>query len=102
MNFNLVNHDPDDAFDSAFLGTPQSKYWDILTQSSDEVSKEELDKVFEKFAAMELMLNSIKGEDFDIESELKNYIFENSVSVEEKKQGLYIEFTGDIVCRLDS
>jgi len=89
--------------DNMFGGTPQSKYWDIATQANDEIVKDEFDKILEKYAAMELVLRKLHDDDDErIDRALSKYIFENSKEVENHKKGLYIEFTGEIVCRLDS
>jgi hypothetical protein len=89
--------------DNMFGGTPQSKYWDIATQANDEIVKEEFDKIMEKYAALELMLRELNdNDDLKVDRALSQYIFENAKEVENHKKGLYIEFTGEIVCRLDS
>ena len=88
--------------DDIFHGTPKSKFFDIVKHSSKEIVEDELDKIFEKYAAMEFLLSQDKEIDFDINKELKNCIFNNSEKIDEIKKGLYLEFTGDIVCRLDS
>ncbi|PKN14882.1 MAG: DUF2018 domain-containing protein, partial [Deltaproteobacteria bacterium HGW-Deltaproteobacteria-24] len=42
------------------------------------------------------------GEDFDINRQIAQFIFENADEVTRMKKGLYVEFTGEIICRLDS
>ena len=87
--------------ENIFGGTPESKYHDIASQASSEVVKDEFNKIVEKFAVMEaLLLESY--EDEALESKIKNYTFENSSEIEIKKKSLFIEFTGNIVMRLDS
>jgi len=85
-----------------FAGTPSSKFWDIVNQANEEIVQDEVDKVFKRYAIMEMMLSEGKGLDYDLYADIEKYGFENSIEVENKKKGLYIEFTGDIVCRLDS
>lgn len=84
-----------------FGGTPESKYHDIANQASDEVVKDEFNKIVEKFAVMEELLIKEYGDDA-VEKMIKAYAFENSTFIEEKKKSLFIEFTGNIVMRLDS
>ena len=43
-----------------------------------------------------------KGENFDINDYIKEYTLENHDKVKAMKKGLYVEFTGEIICRLDS
>lgn len=88
--------------DDIFVGSAKSKYFDISKQANDEIVQEEFDKLLEKFAVMEILLSKDKDVDFDIEKLIKQYVFENADEVNEMKKGLYIELTGDIVCRLDS
>ena len=51
---------------------------------------------------MEILLSKNKDVDFDINKMINQYAFEHADEVNEMKKGLYIELTGDIVCRLDS
>ncbi len=88
--------------DDMFVGSPKSKYFDIARQANDEIVEDETDNMIEKLAVMEILLSKGKDMDFDINSVIKQYLLENSEEVDEMKKGLYIEFTGDIVCRLDS
>jgi hypothetical protein len=56
----------------------------------------------QRFAVMECLLDDANSENIDLDQKIKQYALENSAKIEEMKKGLYIEFTGDIVCRLDS
>ena len=87
--------------DNIFGGTPKSKYHDIASQANDEIVADEFDKIVQKFAIMEAMLRD-KDESDDLDRRITQYGFENSIEVENMKKGLYIEFTGNIVMRLDS
>ena len=88
--------------DDIFTGSPKSKYFDISRQANSEIVEDEMDKLMEKLAVMETLLSKDKDADFDINRVIKQYAFEHADEVEEVKKGLYIELTGDIVCRLDS
>ena len=88
--------------DDIFVGSPKSKYFDISNHANDEIVQDEFDKLLEKLAVMEILLSKDKEMDFDINKVIKQYAFENMDEVEQMKKGLYIELTGDIVCRLDS
>lgn len=85
-----------------FSGTPKSKYFDVTRHANKEIVEEEFDKLLEKVAVMELLLSKDKGEDFDINVFIKQYLLQNLDEVEHIKKGLYLELTGDIVCKLDS
>jgi len=87
--------------ENIFGGTPESKYHDIANQANDEIVKDEFDKIVQKFAIMEAMLKKHYDED-ELDRMIASYGFENMSEVENMKKGLYIEFTGNIVMRLDS
>ena len=87
--------------DNIFGGTPSSKYHDIANVASQDVVKDEFDKILGKFAAMEALLRKQYGDE-NMDNIVKEYIFDNSIDIENDKKGLYIEFTGNIVMRLDS
>ena len=42
--------------DNIFGGSPQSKFWDIINQASDELVKDQIDKFFAQYTAMEMIL----------------------------------------------
>ena len=87
--------------DNIFGGTPESKYHDIASQANDEIVKDEFNKIVQKFAIMEAMLRE-QDENDDLDRRIAQYGFDKSMEVESMKKGLYIEFTGNIVMRLDS
>lgn len=88
--------------DDIFVGSPKSKYFDISRQANNEIVEDEFDKLLEKVAVMELLLSKDKGDDFDVNDLVKQYVFQNLDEIEEMKKGLYVELAGDIICRLDS
>lgn len=87
--------------DNIFGGTPQSKFWDIVNQASDDLVKDQFDQFFQKFAIMEKLLEKHYSED-EMENIMNSYPLENSMDLETHKKSLYVALTGDIVCRLDS
>ena len=87
--------------DDVFAGTPQSKFWDIIGTANDELVKDQMDKLFEKFTVMETLLTEQHGE-VTLENMLKEYSFDNSIEVQYNKKSTYMEFTGEIISRLDS
>ena len=87
--------------DNVFGGSPQSKFWDIINQASDDLVKDQLDKFFERFTAMEMILTKEYGED-GLNRVIEQFSFENSKELEYNKKSTYVELTGEVVCRLDS
>jgi hypothetical protein len=88
--------------DDIFMGSPKSKFFDVSREASNALVEDEWDQVIEKLAALEMILSEGKGEDFDINQVIKQYSFDNIDKVNAVKKGLYVEFTGEIICRLDS
>jgi hypothetical protein len=96
-NYEALFEDEDDIFG----GTPKSKFWDIVNQSNDDLVRDQFDVIFQKFAIMEVMLSKHYSDE-EIDRTIKSYPYSNSDELENHKKSLYVEFTGDIVCRLDS
>lgn len=88
--------------DDIFMGSPKSKFFDVSREASQDIVEEEWDKIVEKVAALEMMLSQGKDENFDINEEIKEFKMNNEKELEAMKKGLYVEFTGEIICRLDS
>jgi hypothetical protein len=88
--------------DDIFMGSPKSKFFDVSNQASKDIVEEEWDKVVEKLAVLEMMICEGKGEDFDINQYIRDYTLDNIDDVNNMKKGLYVEFTGEIISRLDS
>jgi hypothetical protein len=88
--------------DDIFMGSPKSKFFDVTREASKEVVEDEIDKIIEKLAVLEMIVSADKDANFDINEYIKEYMLENSEKVKAIKKGLYVEFTGEIICRLDS
>lgn len=88
--------------DDIFMGSPKSKFFDVSREASQDIVEEEIDKIIEKVAVLEMLLSEGKDENFDINAVIKQYLFDNEEKVNAVKKGLYVEFTGEIICRLDS
>lgn len=84
-----------------FGGTPKSKFWDIANQANNDLVKDQFDKIFERFAVMEVMLRNHYSDE-EIQRIIRSYPLTNKEEIEDHKKSLYIEFTGNIVCGLDS
>ena len=88
--------------DDIFFGSPKSKFFDILEQTHRDLVEDEIDKVIEKLAILELIVSQDKDEDFDINSYINEFKLDNLSEVNSMKKGLYMEFSGEIISRLDS
>lgn len=81
--------------DDIFMGSPKSKFMDVVFNANNDVVRHELENFIEKYAVMELMLQTHVGE--EIETELKRFSFLNQDDVETKAKSLYIELMGTIL-----
>ena len=88
--------------DDIFFGSPKSKFFDIVEQTHRDLVEDELDKVIEKLAVLELIISENKNEDFDINSYINEFKDKNINEVKSMKKGLYMEISGGIISRLDS
>ena len=88
--------------DDIFMGSPKSKFFDVSRQASKDIVEEEIDKIVEKLAVLEMIISEGKDEDFNINQYIRDYTFANMDDVNGMKKGLYVEFTGEIISRLDS
>ncbi len=83
--------------DDVFLGSPRSKFLDIVYTANRNLVEEQLDKMVAKMAQMEILLEDKMGDHWD--RDLVTNTFERSAEIEQKIKSLYIEFTGEIVTR---
>lgn len=80
--------------DGMFMGTPKSKFFDIVFNANRNLVEEELEALIERMCALEVVLEE-KG--VDIETILQEAIFSKSQEVEAKKFDTYISSTGNIL-----
>jgi len=85
--------------DDIFAGTPQSRYWDISSQLSQDLIKDEFDGIVERLAVMEAMLAKTHEYE-DLDRLIKNYAVANMSEVEELKKSVYMELAGQLVYRV--
>ena len=85
--------------DDIFAGTPQSRYWDISGQLSQDLVKDEFDGVVERLAVMEAMLSE-SHEYEDLDRTIKSYALSNMEQVEELKKSVYMELAGQLIYRV--
>ena len=85
--------------DDIFAGTPQSRYWDISGQLSEDLVKDEFDGVVERLAVMEAILAETHNYD-DLDRTVKSYAVSNMSKVEELKKSVYMELAGQLIYRV--
>lgn len=81
--------------DDILVGSPRSKFFDVLLNSNRNVIEDALDKSMTRFAAMEILLQEILESEF--EGKIQNVIYERMDEVEINKNDFYINLVGDIL-----
>jgi len=81
-----------------FLGSPKSKFFDIVYTANRNLVEQELERMINKMAAMEILLDEKLGED-GWEHQLATNDYGRSGEIEERTKSMFIEFTGEIVTR---
>ncbi len=85
--------------DDIFAGTPQSRYWDISGQLSEDLVKDEFDNIVQRLAVMEALLSEIH--DYEtLDRTIKSYSLANMEKTEELKKSVYMELAGQLIYRV--
>jgi hypothetical protein len=82
-----------------FGGTPQSKYWDIAKQVSEDLYQYDFDEIITKIAVMEKMLMQQYDEE-DLNRIIDTYAIMNFDEIEAHKKSLYMEYAGRLIYKL--
>lgn len=85
--------------DDIFSGSPQSKYWDIAKQVSEDLYQYDFDEIITKIAVMEKMLMKQHDED-DLNRIVESYALMNQEEIENHKKSLYMEYAGRLIYKL--
>ncbi|NCD12967.1 MAG: DUF2018 family protein [Epsilonproteobacteria bacterium] len=86
----------DEEEDDFLIGTPQSKFFDILFHANREIVKNKLLQCIDRYNAMELLLEHHLGEE-GFEKEIQATLLEQSDAILERNQDLFITWMGDIL-----
>jgi hypothetical protein len=85
--------------DDIFAGTPQSRYWDISGQLSQDLIKDEFDKLVERLAVMEDMLSQTYEYE-NLDNTIRNHSLQNMSKIDELKKSVYMELAGQLIYRV--
>jgi len=83
--------------DDVFLGSPESKFMDVLFNANNDVVRGELGNFIKRVATMEMMLEEHVGD--DITGAIKMYDAEHFGAADEQAKNLFIELMGNILSR---
>ena len=81
--------------DDIFGGTPRSKFMDIIYNANQNLAMLELERLIQRQAALELMLDEVHGE--ELEQKIKAVEFERADEITHLSKSLYIESVGNIL-----
>jgi len=81
--------------DDFLHSNPRDKFFDVVFNANNDISRLELEKVVQQFVAMESMLEKIHGENLD--NEIRNEIIKNPDDNFQKMSGFYMTKMGDIL-----
>ena len=85
--------------DDIFAGTPQSRYWDIQSNLSQDLIKDEFDNLIQRVAIMEKLLS--ETHDYEgLDHMISSYAYSNLSEVEELKKSVYMELAGKLIYRV--
>ena len=82
-----------------FAGTPESRYWDISGQLSQDLLKDEFDNIVERLAVMEAMLSETHDYE-NLDRTIKTYAITNFDKTAELKKSVYMELAGQLIYRV--
>jgi len=77
------------------MGSPKSKFHDIVFNANRNLVELELERLIERQAALELMLGEFHGE--ELERKIDTFMLENKDDVVEVAKNLYIESMGNVL-----
>jgi len=84
--------------DDFFIGSPKSKFFDILFNANKNLVKDTLEKHVERHVAMEMILEKFaEKEGFDIEAEISTIKVEKQDDIYNAKKNFFIVTVGDIL-----
>jgi len=82
--------------DDYMMTTPKENFFSIARMANSDIVNHEVDKLFDRLAAMEILLEE-KGLEEEFEQMLASLPFSEARRFEDTKNSLYIEAVGAIV-----
>ncbi len=83
--------------DDIFMGSPKSKFLEIVYNANRNIAEAELLQLVERIAALELLLEE-RGMDADeLERVLKTLMFEKAAEIDVATKNIYMDSVGKIL-----
>lgn len=83
--------------DDVFLGSPESKFMDVVFNANNDVVRNELGDFIRKVATMEMIMEEYVGN--DINQAVQRYDAEHFGAAEDQSKNLFIELMGNILSK---
>ena len=84
--------------DDFFVGSPKSKFFDIMFNANKNLVEDALEKHIERHVAMEMLLESfMEKEGLNIEAEISTIRVEKQDDIYNAKRDFFISTVGDIL-----
>jgi hypothetical protein len=85
--------------DDIFLGSPKSKFFDVVFNANNDVARYELEDMITRMATMEMMLEDKMGSLEEIEDKIKEYKYSRTAEIEGHAKNTYIYYMGAILSK---
>jgi hypothetical protein len=86
--------------DDLFVGSPQSKFFDVLFNANKSIVEDMLLECIDKHVAMEYLLEKLTQKyDIDLEQELMNFKIENQDELHHGRTDFFITAVGDVLSK---
>lgn len=82
--------------DDIFMGSPRSKFLEIIFTANRNLAEHELEKIMRRLAATELLLGEFIHED-EIDGKVNQLLLTEADKIDEYVKNHYIEHVGNIV-----
>lgn len=83
--------------DDFLMGSPKSKFFDIVFNANRSLVEQSIEGVFDKYSAMELLLEDLVKDDNELEYRLNEIMLDRADELLERKNSLFIAATGDVL-----
>jgi len=84
--------------DDFFVGSPKSKFFDIMFNANRNLVEDALEKHIERHVAIEMILDKLAEEKgMNLEAEISNILMENQDGIHHAKMDFFISTVGDIL-----
>jgi hypothetical protein len=82
--------------DDFFMGSPKSKFIDIIYNANRNLAEAELVRIMRRLAATELLLGEFIDED-EIDRKVEQFLLSEEGKVDEYVKNIYIEHVGNVL-----